>query len=47
MRSRKALVFLVCSLAAILASLTAQEMFDAAKAGDLAKVKALVSLLHT
>ena len=42
MRSRKILVFLFCSLAAILATLTAQEMFDAVKAGDLAKVKALV-----
>ena len=42
MRCRKILVFLFCSLAAILATLTAQEIFDAVKAGDLAKVKALV-----
>lgn len=42
MKSRKILVFLLCSLVAISATLAAQEMFDAIKAGDLAKVKVLV-----
>ena len=42
MRTRKILVFLFCSLAAILSTLAAQEILDAVKAGDLAKVKALV-----
>jgi len=42
MRSRKILVFLFCSIAAILAMLSAQEILDAVKAGDLAKVKVLV-----
>ena len=42
MRSRKILAFLLCSLVAGLAVLSAQEILDAIKAGDLAKVKALV-----
>jgi cyclase len=42
MKSRTILVLLFCSLVSILATLAAQEMFDAVKAGDLAKVKALV-----
>src|SRR4030042_6501826 len=42
MRSRKILVFLFCSIAVILATLSAQEVLDAVKAGDLAKVKVLV-----
>jgi glyoxylase-like metal-dependent hydrolase (beta-lactamase superfamily II) len=42
MRSRKILVILFCSIAAIIAMLSAQEILDAVKAGDLAKVKVLV-----
>jgi len=42
MRSWKILVFLFCSLAATLATLCAQELLDAVKAGDLAKVRILV-----
>jgi glyoxylase-like metal-dependent hydrolase (beta-lactamase superfamily II) len=42
MKSRKILIFLFCSLVAISATLTAQELLDAVKTGDLAKVKALV-----
>jgi len=42
MRSWKILVFLFCSLAATLATLYAQELLDAVKAGDLAKVRILV-----
>jgi cyclase len=42
MRIRETLVFLFCCLAACLTALSAQEILDAVKAGDLAKVKALV-----
>jgi len=42
MRNRRILVFLFCLLVGILATLSAQEMLEAVKAGDLAKVKALV-----
>ena len=42
MKSWKIPVVLFCSLAAVLAALAAQEMFDAVRAGDLVKVKALV-----
>jgi glyoxylase-like metal-dependent hydrolase (beta-lactamase superfamily II) len=42
MRSRKVLLFLFFSVAALFAVLPAQEILDAVKAGDLDKVKALV-----
>ncbi len=42
MRTRKILMFLLCSLMAISAALSAQEILDAIKAGDLAKVQAMV-----
>src|SRR5512136_1913391 len=42
MRSRTILIFLICTLMAIPAVLTAQEMLDAVKAGDLARVRSLV-----
>jgi len=42
MRSRKVLLLLFCSVAALFTVLPAQEILDAVRAGDLDKVKALV-----